>query len=185
MSTFLVTVNGSSGTSSHSENVFCFDSVAFDPADAANALEQFYIAWCARCPSGAQFSLDTDIREVNTATGQTINISTFGPSDLFTLPGTGGGTRLPDATAVVVRWRSGSYLAGKPVNGRTYLPYGNTSNGEGGLSGTAMTVMNTAATTFLSTADGFSVWSRTHGEMRAVSAASTWSEYGVQRRRRD
>jgi hypothetical protein len=185
VTTTLVTVSGNSGTSSLSQNVFCFDTSAFDPEAVASSLNIFYIAWCLNCPSGANFSLDSDYREVNTATGQTIAIGVFGSGDLWTAGGTGGGTRLPDATAVLVRWRSGQYVEGKPVNGRTYLPYGNTGNGEGGVNGTTQAEMNTAGANFIGSASSFVVWSRTHGQQRPVLTASTWSEYAVQRRRRD
>lgn len=185
MSVFIATVSGSSGTSSLSQNVFCFGSDLWDPDTNAEALEGLYTAWCAHCPGGAQFALDPEFREVDAVSGQTLGIGTFGGGVLWNLVGTDGGTRLPDATAVVLRWRSGFYFAGKPVNGRSFLPYGNTANGEGGVNGTTQSEMNTAGADFITAAEGFIVWSRTHGVTATVDTASTWSEYGVQRRRRD
>lgn len=185
MATVLVTVSGSSGTSSLAQSVYCFDSATFDPDVVAPALHNFYIAWAARATATGGFRLEPDWRTVNTETGQTIALTPFDSGDVWTQATTGGGVRLPDATAVVVRWRSGEYVAGKPVNGRSFLPYGNTGNGEGGTSGAAQTAMNTAGAALISQAGSFVIWSRAHGVMKPVVTASTWSEYGVQRRRRD
>lgn len=106
---------------------------------------------------------------------------------------TGSGTSatdvVPDAAQVLLRWKTPVVLGGRFVQGRSFIP-GLVSNKvlQGNLAPTSITSWNSAATTFVTAADGFGIWHRptsgSGGAHALVTSASVWSEIAVLRRRR-
>jgi len=103
--------------------------------------------------------------------------------------GTGatGGTPLPWATQALVRGLTSSFVGGRQVRGRIFVP---------GLTSTAVTsgAVATAVQTALTTAAGtlnavttppWAIWSKINATVVPVSSVSVWSQFAVLRSRRD
>lgn len=108
-----------------------------------------------------------------------------------TTPQTGTGVvaaqLLPYASQALVRWATGSFVAGKQIKGRTFIP-GITKNGDtdGKLDGPTQTLIQGAANTLNGvTTPPLVVWSKRWALTATVSSASVWNQFAVLRSRRD
>lgn len=105
---------------------------------------------------------------------------------LSQLSGTASGEILPYATQGVLQWRTGTYLGGREIRGRTFLPMATE-----GLSSAAPTsgyrsVADAAAAALIADANSaLWVWSKTKAAAAPVVSGLTWSKWGVLRSRRD
>lgn len=180
---FMSTVRGLSASSSESINTFI---TLADPTTVgmAAALSAFYNEYADHCNGTVSFSLDPEIREFDEATGQTIGLTAYPGGSLWIQNGTSSPTSMPDQTAILVRWRTGQWINGRQVTGRTYLPYPSQSTGGGQPSASVVNDIQTQAGVLIA-AVGLRIWSRTNGTTRLVTSSSVWGEYAVQRRRRD
>lgn len=117
-------------------------------------------------------------------------------TDFWTDPtvrgGTGdaGGEPVADATQVLIRWRTPAVVAGRRLQGRTFVPgYLSTGVISGNVSTATQTAFTAAAVAFAGAGVGFAVYSRPTagraGTLAAVNSGSCWSELAVQRRRRN
>lgn len=96
---------------------------------------------------------------------------------------------VPDASQLLLRWRTTTIINGRFLQGRTYVPGLAAANTIGGnvspavLSGGAVFI-----TDFLDALVGFSVWHRPSdegpGQAVSVTSGGIWSELAVLRRRR-
>lgn len=96
---------------------------------------------------------------------------------------------LPDATQMLIRWKTSAIARGRFLQGRTYLPgLGMSTNDQGNVTAGAATAIATAATTFIGSSAGFGIWSRPQGgaggAFHPASSAAVWSEFAVLRKRR-
>jgi len=180
---FQVSVRGISASSTEALNLFVSDN---DPAGTGlpAALSTFYNDYADHCNGSVSFNLEPEYREFNPATGQTIALHTFPGAQLWTQVGTASLTSTPDQTAVLVRWRTGVWVAGRQITGRTYLPYPSQSTGGGSISNAVVNDIQASATALVN-ATVMQIWSRKNGTTALPTSASVWNEYASQRRRRD
>jgi hypothetical protein len=88
---------------------------------------------------------------------------------------------------MLIKWRTGIYLAGREIRGRTFIPGLDAfTNAEGVVDTTVHDALSDDLATWLG---GLSapplIWSRTHGDSAAVAAAEVWDQFAVLRSRRD
>ena len=156
-------------------------------ADAAvAAVGAFWIALDPHIVSGAQSTVLTDVELVDPATGQiTAVFSTPGAVNVFA----GTGDALPWATQGLLRWRTGDFIGGREIRGRTFLPGMRETDSVGGVPTLVWsTAVQEAADDLLvaaAPAGGMSVYSPTHGQSSLVTNASPWGRWAVLRSRRD
>lgn len=108
-----------------------------------------------------------------------------------TTPQTGAGALttdlLPIADQAVVRLLTGTFIGGRQLRGRIFVPgLCLSSNTNGALSTSSALVITTAGNTLnAATAPALGVWSRVNATTEVVSGISVWSQFGVLRSRRD
>lgn len=135
------------------------------------------------------YSVATQGRIIDSATGQLAGDW----SDSTPRTGTGGMTGAPvaDATMLLLRWKSPNIVAGRRIQGRSYIPglnVGNLSNGN--LGSTPASAIQTALTAYGTTGNQHSIWHRPKngagGSLHGVGPGgmTVWSELAVLRRRR-
>lgn len=130
-----------------------------------------------------QWAIDDEVLEVNVLTGQTEGV--------FTVSGASGagadtGDAVPNAAMALIRWRTGVFLGGRELRGRTFIPgFTETSvQANGNVSDTAVQALNTAAGTLISTSE-VGIYSPTKNAFADATSASTWTEFAILRSRRD
>ena len=101
--------------------------------------------------------------------------------------GTSGSTLLPIASQIVVRGLTSTFVGGRQLRGRIFIPGLTTaSDAAGAVAGATLTQVTTAANTLNGVAaPSWSIWSRVNATVVPVSAVSVWSQFAVLRSRRD
>lgn len=143
-------------------------------------------------------TLDTDITNrltwtilpeaefVDPATG---NVTGIEPIPGGTAPGASGLDPLPAFTQALLRWRTGLFVAGREVRGRTFVPGPTEAMNTLGIpTATYLNFLTATANTFLvdaGTAGDFGVWSPTRGLFAAAASVSAWTQWSTLRSRRD
>ena len=108
-----------------------------------------------------------------------------------TTPETGNGASaveiLPFATQAVVRLLTGTFIGGRQLRGRIFVPgLSESSATAGSVTGASAATITAAANALLGAAGpDLAVWSRVNATVEPVSGVSTWSQFGVLRSRRD
>jgi len=137
--------------------------------------------------SNTLWTVETTGKEIDDGTGTLVNI--WSETTAQTGAGATAGQCVPDAAMILLRWNTSTIRGGRFVKGRTYIPGLSTANVlDGNLATATVSALNTAVSTFVSSATSFGVWSRpdgaTAGLICDVTTASVWSEFAVLRRRR-
>jgi len=132
------------------------------------------------------WTLLPDAEYVDPASGQVIGTDPITPASGAS---TASGGACPPTTQGLLRWRTGVYVAGREIRGRTFIPIpSETDNDAGGVPRSAYRsgVLSAANTllTAASAAGDLVVYSPTHGQSAPVSSASVWTEWAVLRSRR-
>lgn len=126
-----------------------------------------------------------DVEEVDPANGQTLSLLSLAPGVAV---GGSSASTLPPTVQGLLRLRTATFISGRRVAGRVYIPALTTTAGFRAPLGVAITAWNGAANTLLASPPESGKWvvySPTKGQAAAITAADTWSEFAVQRSRRD
>lgn len=156
-------------------------------ADAAvAAIDGFLADLDPSLVNGMVATVDSEVELVDPASGNVTGVyGTAGATETFVA----GGDPLPYSTQMLIRWRTGQYVNGREVRGRTFIPGWTESSSTNGkpLPGTVSTMATIAASflTAASGAGGLVIYSPTHGLDASVTSTSVWSEWAVLRSRRD
>lgn len=156
--------------------------------DLRSALGTLWGAIDNQLATGVTWSVDTSGRVLNAATG---TLTGFWASPTpYTGTGALSGSAVANAAQILLQWRTSDIVAGRLVQGRTYVP----GMGAGLLSGgqiaeASRAAMQAAAETFADAPSSISIWHRpkngSGGSLHNVGSAACWAELAVQRRRRD
>lgn len=115
-----------------------------------------------------------------------------GEVTLLTQPnitGNGGTNAVPNAAQGLIQYRTGIVVNGRFLRGRHYIPgmASGMQSPAGELTSTATTALSTAGGLLLNTGE-FCIWHKPTGPANGVAhpatSATGWSEFAVQRRRR-
>jgi hypothetical protein len=169
-------------------SVMHFDGSIATPGNAqgaADAAAAWWAGFADRFATAQSMRVDPEVLEVNIATGQTIGVTTVTSS---TVAGTGGAVQVPQASMVLVQWRTGNFVGGREIRGRTFIPGlisgALTNNGE--LATAAQSDILAHSTTLADfAAPSMVVYSPTNGAQATVASASVWTEMAVMRSRRE
>lgn len=164
-------------------SVLHFDGDASQAQAAADAATDFILGTGIARVSAQLARVDPEVNIVDPSTGSTIGATTVTTTQY---PGTLGTDALPQATAILFRWRTGSYVGGREVRGRTFMPGLGSENlaANGELDAGQQADLQLAADELVA-ATGFLIYSPTRGGQSPVTSASVWNEFAVMRSRRE
>lgn len=158
-----------------------------DTQTGANDAAAAAATWCGAVDNflrvNQAWAIDPEVQQVSVLTGQVEAVYTVTGGS-----GTGAdsGDAVPNAAMILVRWRTGVFLSGRELRGRTFIP-GCTEtsvDANGNLGSTAIAAINTANATLISGSE-FGIYSPTKNAYSDASSGSTWSEFAVLRSRRE
>lgn len=176
-------------------NVFNFPgSGSSDAAAAAVAASNFWQGIADKLSTALSWTRSGEVEEFDPANGQ---VSALHSTDPVNGVGTQAGERMPFAIQGLVRWRTGVFVDGREVRGRTFIP-GLTQdmNDNGTLLPAVQSDIAADAGTLAAL---LGVWSRPiepdpdadppiagrPGQIIPVSASSVWNQFAILRSRRD
>lgn len=155
------------------------ESIAAAAGHFGNFLEAINFAFV----NTMSWTFESEYRTLDENTGALLGIHNL-PDPPSGGPGIGS-SQLADATQILLRWNTGTVVAGRQLKGRTFLPGIAASEiAAGNLRPSSVTAIQTAIDSYTSTYQELGVWSRKHGIMQPVTSGSVWTEFAVQRRRR-
>ena len=151
--------------------------------DAVAKVGAFWTDLRPQFSSLVTFATDPSVAYLSLAGQQTGAFSTTP----VTAIGQGSGDPLPYATQGLMRLFTPSFINGRQVRGRAFIPGGVESASTGAVPVAGyLTAVNTAGTALLGgAAPQLAVWSRKNAAASAVASVSTWSQWAVLRSRRD
>jgi hypothetical protein len=152
------------------------------------AVDAFWTAIASLIAEEFDYAIRTEGRELNDSTGvlEDFYAATGGP---YTGGGSSAAQQVPDASQGLVRWLTSNVIAGRRLQGRTFIPgLTQTNISEGNLGTAAQGTITTAAQALVDSEAGLMIWHRpqggTGGTTAFVTTASVWNELAVLRRRR-
>lgn len=179
---------GYSGTPVNGPSVstFHFASEVQEPQDAVDSLSSVFDQWKTNMVSQLTMFAEPEVETINPVNGELVGLTAITP---WTKTGSvGSASALPNATMALVRWRTGVFIGGKEVRGRTFLP-GFASGyvtADGNVPTAQITSVTAGANIWRDAGDNASVvYSRVHGVAHPIISASCWNEYATLRSRRD
>lgn len=125
---------------------------------------------------------DGILEEFDPGTGQTTSTLDVGA---FSVQGVNNANQSPQGTCALIRWRTGLFLNGREVRGRSYISgLADIGDGVGRITDTNLADMQTAAQ-ILADSSTAAVYSPTNGIGAFISSANVWNQFGLMRSRRD
>lgn len=165
-------------------NTLYFDDATLGAQDCVDAVATFWSAVDGLMDSEVDWDIDQDVEIVDEASGNVLSI-------VQTTGGTGSGSlaaeALPIASQALIRWRTGVYVGGREIRGRTFVPgLTEQANDNGKLAAASQTLIQTAATALINDPDcDLAIYSRVNANAAPVVSANVWGEFAVMRSRRD
>lgn len=134
--------------------------------------------------NGATFTVQGLIPEYDVATGQTVGQEVVANA----LPVSGASTEPGMAyhTQGLVQWRTGVFVLGRELRGRSYIPaLTEAANSDGAPVGGFTSALNDFVDALTTSAQPqISVYSRTHGDARTVTGGAPWNQFAYMASRR-
>lgn len=161
-----------------------FQASAGTAQDAATAVRTFWDSLKTCVGNGYTFQVENAVELIDQATGQPTGLAS---TTNTVVTGTGGNNYVPSATQGVIQWRTGLFLGGREVRGRTYIPGLVTGvAGTTGLPGGPLPAAAVAAIgAIISPASSdFCIYSRAHRASASATSGALWNQFGVLRSRR-
>jgi hypothetical protein len=176
--------NGSTGGQGFTQHYFLGAGDLAHCTAAVTQQDGFYDSLASNIANDLSWVISGDVEVIDVGTGLITSVVTV-PEALGS--GTHSDEKLPLATQGLVRWRTGTFINGRRLQGRTFLPgmveFNNADTGRvfTGFVGT----VNTAAATFIGGSADPAIYSKTHSSASSIQSASMWTEWAVLRSRRD
>ena len=161
-------------------------STSLEAVAAANAADDFWNHMANALDTQMTWSSGPEVELVDIATGQVTDSFAITPE---TVDFTGTGEVLPYATQGLLRLRTNTFINGRRVRGRIFIPGVTEFMNTGGTVILAtQTLFQDAGNLLLTSASGAGglvVYSPTHREAAPVASCAPWDQWAVQRSRRD
>lgn len=160
-----------------------FDAAGGTAAQCNSAVGTFWNAVRLVQSSTLTFTTDSIVFTVDEATGAVIGSSPVTP---VTASGSAATDVLPWATQGLIQWRTGQYINGREIRGRTFIPGMLESNNASGLPmSSVQTTVNAAAAALIADANSdFQVYSLANHNAQTVTSGTMWSTWAQLRSRR-
>ena len=162
-----------------------FDGDTQTQADAAaDAVWDFWQAVFTSMAAGLTLTVQHEVISFDLSSGNPIGV--FATSEA-PMTSSGGGDALPWGTQGLIRWRTGAFVGGHEIRGRTFIPaLTEGHNTAGRPASTLITILNNAASALISDATcELLVYSPTKSATATVVTGTAWSEWAQLRSRRD
>jgi len=155
--------------------------------DHVDAVGVFWAAVDARIDNSVTWATESDVAVIDDTTGNITSMETTTPAT-----GAGGGTSdpLPYQTQALCHWLTNSFLSGRQIRGKTFIPGlcedDNTSTGL--LVSTTQTIIQDAADALIAASSSpgpLRVFTRVNNTSVVVETASVPTKWALLRSRRD
>jgi hypothetical protein len=151
-----------------------------------NAVDQFWTDLAAQIDNGLAWTVQAETQLIEDTSG--LLVGTEG-GVANTGNGLGVGNALPPATQGLVNWRTNTFINGRTLRGKTYVPGPVAATGDinGHATAAYQTALNTAGQTLITGTSGpgpLRVFSRTHLTSATVQSAVAFTDFAVLRSRR-
>jgi len=152
-------------------------------ANANAATGAFWTALKARMTTAMSYATEAEVAEVDIATGQVTGIVAVTPQ---TGTGTLAGDMLPSSTQGLIRWRTGTFVNGREVRGRTFIPGPVEVDSAVGVPVAGyLSIVNAAASALIADVNSdLMVYSKRNRDAVPALSGSCWSQWAVLRSRR-
>lgn len=183
MSLYKVRTLWSGGPGGAGVSTMFFDTAGGSAAQCNSAVGTFWNAVRVYQSSTLSYATDAIIYTVDEATGLITGSSAVTPA---TGVGAVATDALPWATQGLVQWRTGQYIGGREIRGRTFLPgMVEARNGAGIPDSTILGAVNTAAAALIADATSdFQVYSIANHNAQTTTVGSMWASWAQLRSRR-
>lgn len=162
-----------------------FDGFTMGDAAACHArVAGFWDAIKGYIAGGVQIAIEGDVEVVDVSNGQVTAVHNVTPA---TYNSSASGQALPWATQGLLRLRTGSWVNGREVRGRIFIPSPAElhSDSNGPVAGYRNAVQSAVNSILQPGSNALIIWSPTHGLIRPVQSWQVWTEWAVLRSRRD
>ena len=127
-------------------------------------------------------TVDTEVDVVDVGSGAltgSFNVTTT------LIVGASSDNPVPNAAMGLSRWRTGVFIAGRELRGRTFIPAITevAIDANGNLASAPKAVLEAANLALITNSD-LAIWTPTHAAVASVSATSWWGEFAILRSRR-
>lgn len=165
-------------------NTFYMDEILGSSAqDLATAVGVFWNTIKPLISTAVTITGQNIVTTMTEATGQPTDEESVSG---FTYVGGDGGQVLPWQTQAVINWRTGTWVGGRQVVGRTFIPGLITSSTSGGAPSSSLVAgLQSAADALIASDGAISVWSRKHGQTYSVTSAQIDPRWAYLSSRRD
>lgn len=152
--------------------------------DAADAVSGFLTAIRVDITTAQVMQVDPEVLIVNEATNQVTGVESVTSSPIS---GSEATEVLPQLAMALVRWRTGTFVNGREIRGRTFIPgYCVDGSDAGELTPTLVAGLTSNAQALIADADSIlQVYSPTKFQAADVTSASVWGEWASMRSRRE
>lgn len=152
--------------------------------DAQSAVAAFYTSLTANIVNTITFTISGQVEEINDATGDITGVE---DTDVVTVTGANAQDNLPLGTSLVAQLFTNTFINGRRLRGRIYLPGFVEPNNAAGVPDATI---KTAVKGYLGTlhdggANGLLVYSPTHGLSSSVTKTDVNPKWGLLHSRRD
>ena len=160
-----------------------FDATTGTAQDAADAVRAFWVDLRLRIHGAYTMTVEPLVYTIDSTTG--LATAAVGTSTVA-VTGGDGNSPIPAANQGLIRWHTGLFVAGRELQGKTFIP-GVTGNSSSGLVPNAGYVadLNTAGSNLASSGPiTFGIYSRRHHTFAQASSGNAWTQFAVLRSRR-
>lgn len=162
-------------------------ATTLDAQNFSDAVGAFWTAVSSAVSADASWATEAEVAVMDETTGNISQILTVTPT---TGAGVAAGNLLSPATQGLVRWRTGQFIGGREIRGRTFIPAATVgSNSDGVPSAAYQTDLQGAADALNAANVAFAIWHRpspaSAGVAHEVISQSVWNKWAVLRSRRD
>lgn len=160
-----------------------FDGTSGTAQDAADAVRAWWLDLQSMIGSAYTMTVESAVYTINSTTGQATAATT---TTTAPVTGTRSGEPLPAASQGLVRWHTGTFIGGRELTGRTFIPGASELDSDSGRPSTGYkNIVNSAANNLWSSGPiTFGIYSRTNHLFAQATGGSTWAEWAVLRSRR-
>lgn len=165
-------------------NNFYLEGAEAEAAAAHAAVATLFDGLKSVLTSQATYHVLPEIEQVDPVTG---NITAVYSATEVVAAGTWGSNTSPSGTCLVLRWRTGVFVNGRELRGRSFISgLGTIAEGSALVPSGVITDVQNAQAAYLGAAPlSASVYSPTHGQEAEIVTATCWNRFGLMRSRRD
>lgn len=171
---------GVAGAPYYSNLYFAANGLA---SDAHAAVVDLWAGFDNIMVNSCSYTVQGEVAVMDNQTGDIVDLESVAPA---TGQGASSQEMLPPANQVLVQWRTGQFVAGREIRGRTFIPaIDQFSNNGGQVLPTVISGIAPVIATYLLSSAVPSVWSKKNGVAIPIAGGTVWPQFAQLRSRRD